>query len=113
MCFKGNDCDCVLFRVIDCTGDADIAYMAGAEYRKTGELTFGKETKRLNNQEMKIFCAAKSEMMGMTTVFNASGVDKENFVKYTEENPATYRVAFVLFNFFVEGDYYMYLFCLA
>merc|ERR1712107_780501 len=34
---------------------------------------------------------AKSEMMGMTTVFNASGVDKENFVKYTEENPATYR----------------------
>ena len=25
------------FRVIDCTGDADIAYMAGAEYRKTGE----------------------------------------------------------------------------
>ena len=72
-----------------------------------------KETKRLNNQEMKIFCAAKSEMMGMTTVFNASGVDKENFVKYTEENPATYRVAFVLFNFFVEGDYYMHLFCLA
>ena len=62
---------------------------------------------------MKIFHSAKSEMMGMTTVFNASGVDKENFVKYTEENPATYRVAFVLFNFFVEGDYYMYLFCLA
>jgi len=43
--------------------------MAGAEYRKT----------------------AKSEMMGMTTVFNASGVDKEDFVKYTEANPATYR----------------------
>jgi len=56
-------------RVIDCTGDADIAHMAGAEYRKT----------------------AKSEMMGMTTVFNASGVDKEDFVKYTESNPATYR----------------------
>merc|ERR1712088_294380 len=56
-------------RVIDCTGDADIAHMAGAEYRKT----------------------AKSEMMGMTTVFNASGVDKEDFVKYTEANPATYR----------------------
>ena len=36
--------------------------------------------------------AAKSEMMGMTTVFNASGVDKEDFVKYTEANPATYRV---------------------
>jgi len=56
-------------RVIDCTGDADIAYMAGAEYRKT----------------------AKNEMMGMTTVFNASGVDKEKFVKYTEKNPATYE----------------------
>ena len=36
--------------------------------------------------------SAKSEMMGMTTVFNASGVDKEDFVKYTEANPATYRV---------------------
>jgi len=56
-------------RVIDCTGDADIAYMAGAEYRKT----------------------AKNEMMGMTTVFNASGVDKDEFVKYTEKNPATYQ----------------------
>ena len=37
---KGKNCYGVLFRVIDCTGDADIAYMAGAEYRKTGELTF-------------------------------------------------------------------------
>ena len=26
-----------LYRVIDCTGDADIAHMAGAEYRKTGD----------------------------------------------------------------------------
>jgi len=56
-------------RVIDCSGDADIAHMAGAEYRKT----------------------AKDEMMGVTTVFNASGVDKQKFVKYTEENPATYE----------------------
>jgi len=56
-------------RVIDCTGDADIAHMAGAEYKKT----------------------AKDEMMGVTTVFNASGVDKSKFVKYTEENPATYE----------------------
>ena len=39
-----------------------------------------------------MYTAAKSEMMGMTTVFNASGVDKEDFVKYTEANPATYRV---------------------
>ena len=50
---------------------------------------------------MKIFCAAKSEMMGMTTVFNASGVDKENFVKYTEENPATYRVS--VLNIFTQS----------
>ena len=103
----------MLFRVIDCTGDADIAYMAGAEYRKTGELTFvKKKQKDSNNQEMRIFCAAKSEMMGMTTVFNASGVDKENFVKYTEEDPATYRVVFVLLNLVVEGDYHIFSFWL-
>ena len=41
-------------RVIDCTGDADIAAMAGAEYRKT----------------------VKEEMMGCTTVFNCAGVDR-------------------------------------
>merc|ERR1719474_2129601 len=29
--------------------------------------------------------------MGVTTVFNASGVDKAKFVKYTEDNPATYQ----------------------
>jgi len=56
-------------RVIDCSGDADIAHMAGAEYRKT----------------------KKDEMMGVTTVFNASGVDKSKFLKYTEDNPATYQ----------------------
>ena len=36
--------------------------------------------------------SAKNEMMGMTTVFNASNVDKDAFVKYTESNPATYQV---------------------
>merc|ERR1719186_40470 len=56
-------------RVIDCTGDADIAAMAGAEYRKT----------------------VKEEMMGVTTVLNCSGVDKKKFTQYTEDNPATYR----------------------
>ena len=56
-------------RVIDCTGDADVAYLAGAEYRTT----------------------AKDESLGMTTVFNCSGVDKEKFVAYTESNPATYQ----------------------
>lgn len=55
-------------RIIDCTGDADIAHLAGASYRKT----------------------PKDKMLGMTTVFNASGVDKTRFLQYTEEQPATY-----------------------
>ena len=55
-------------RIIDCTGDADIAHLAGASYRKT----------------------PKDKMLGMTTVFNASGVDKKKFLQYTEEQPATY-----------------------
>ena len=55
-------------RVIDCTGDADIAHLAGAPYRKT----------------------AKAEMMGVTTVFNCAGVNKEKFLQYTRENTATY-----------------------
>jgi ribulose 1,5-bisphosphate synthetase/thiazole synthase len=55
-------------RTIDCTGDADIAHLAGASYRKT----------------------PKDKMLGMTTVFNASGVDKDRFLEYTETHPATY-----------------------
>ena len=30
--------------------------------------------------------------MGMTTVLNAAGVDKNRFVDYTDKNPATYKV---------------------
>jgi hypothetical protein len=56
-------------RVIDCTGDADVAHLAGAEYRKT----------------------ARPDMMGVTTVLNCSGVERERFLEYTERNPATYR----------------------
>jgi ribulose 1,5-bisphosphate synthetase/thiazole synthase len=55
-------------RIIDCTGDADIAHLAGASYRKT----------------------PKDKMLGMTTVFNASGVEKDRFLEYTEDQPATY-----------------------
>ena len=40
-------------RVVDCSGDADVAFLAGAPVRKT----------------------LKDEMMGVTTVFNAAGVD--------------------------------------
>jgi ribulose 1,5-bisphosphate synthetase/thiazole synthase len=56
-------------RVIDCTGDADIAHFSGAEYRKTN----------------------KDEMMGITTILNAAGIDKKEFMKYIENNPATYK----------------------
>ena len=33
----------------------------------------------------------KGESLGMTTVFNCSGVDKKEFIKYTENQPATYN----------------------
>lgn len=56
-------------RVIDCTGDADIAHFAGAEYRKT----------------------CRDEMMGVTTVLNCAGVNKDKFLQYTNDNPATYK----------------------
>jgi len=55
-------------RVVDCTGDADIAHLAGAPYRKT----------------------AREEMMGVTTVFSCAGIDKKKFLQYTRENTATF-----------------------
>ncbi|CAF1173381.1 unnamed protein product [Adineta steineri] len=55
-------------RIIDCTGDADIAHLAGCSYHKT----------------------PKDEMLGVSTIFSCSNVDKQRFLKYTEENPATY-----------------------
>ena len=56
-------------RVIDCTGDADVAYLSGAQFRQ-------------NKLEDK---------MGVTTVFNCSGVDTEKFKKYTEDQKKTYK----------------------
>lgn len=55
-------------RVIDCTGDADVAHLAGCSYRKT----------------------PKDEMLGVSTIFSCSNIDKERFLQYTENNPATY-----------------------
>ena len=55
-------------RVIDCTGDADVAHFAGAEYRLT----------------------PKNEAMGMTTVLNTAGVNKTQFLEYVAKKPATY-----------------------
>jgi len=55
--------------VIDCTGDADVAHLAGARFTMVD----------------------KDEAMGVTSVFNASGVDKSKFLEYTEKKPATYQ----------------------
>lgn len=56
-------------RVIDCTGDADVAYLAGARFTKVD----------------------KTQAMGVTTVFNASNVKKEEFLEYTDSQHATYQ----------------------
>lgn len=55
--------------VIDCTGDADVAHLAGARFTKVD----------------------KDEALGVTSVFNAAGVDKAKFLEYTERKPATYQ----------------------
>jgi hypothetical protein len=55
-------------RVIDASGDADIAYRAGAPCRKT----------------------PKDEMMGVTVMFSCAGVSRERFLKYVKEHPPTY-----------------------
>jgi hypothetical protein len=55
-------------RVIDCTGDADVAFMAGCKYTQID----------------------KNHALGVTSVFCASNVNKKEFVDYTEKAPATY-----------------------
>lgn len=55
-------------RVIDATGDADIAVLAGAPYQKT----------------------PKDEMMGVTVMFSCSGVDVESFMEYVRDHPGTF-----------------------
>ena len=55
-------------RVIDATGDADIAYRAGARCQQT----------------------AKEDMMGVTVMFSCAGVDKERFLDYVREHPSTF-----------------------
>ena len=55
-------------RVIDCSGDADVAYNAGAEYT----------------------VLTKDKKMSVTQVFNTSGVDKNKFLEYVKNNEKTY-----------------------
>lgn len=50
-------------RIVDCTGDADVAFKAGAPY-----------TKR-----------EKNSLMGVTVMFNCAGVHVERFNKFVEE----------------------------
>ena len=57
-------------RVIDCTGDADIAAMAGAPYSK----------------------ASRDKLMQVTPVFNVCGVDSKKFLDYIHNDlKPTYR----------------------
>ena len=55
-------------RIVDATGDADIAHLAGAPCRKT----------------------PREEMMAVTVMFSCSGVDKARFLEYVRENPMRY-----------------------
>jgi hypothetical protein len=55
-------------RVIDATGDADIAWHAGAPCHKT----------------------PRDEMMGVTVVFSCSGINKNKFLDYVAEQKPTY-----------------------
>jgi len=55
-------------RIVDATGDADIAKMAGAPIRKT----------------------PKEEMLAVTVMFSCSGVNRARFLEYVRENPMRY-----------------------
>ena len=56
-------------RIIDATGDADIAHLAGVPIKKT----------------------PKEEMLSVTVMFSCAGVNKGRFLQYVKENPQTYK----------------------
>jgi len=56
-------------RVIDATGDADVAYRAGATTLKT----------------------PIEEMIGASVMFSMSGVNKQRFIEHVKANPHTYK----------------------
>ena len=56
-------------RIIDASGDADVAAYAGAPYRMT----------------------AKERMLPVTVMFSVSGVDKKAFLDYVAANPMKYK----------------------
>ncbi len=55
-------------RVVDATGDADIAHLAGAPCHKT----------------------PRQDMMGVTVMFSCAGINKERFLEYVVNNLSTY-----------------------
>ena len=55
-------------RVIDATGDADVAYRSGAEVFKT----------------------PTEDMMAASVMFSMTGVDKQKFIANVKNNPHTY-----------------------
>ena len=56
-------------RIIDATGDADVAALAGAPYFKT----------------------PKEKMMAASVMFSMSGVDKKKFIEHIKSDPQTYK----------------------
>jgi ribulose 1,5-bisphosphate synthetase/thiazole synthase len=56
-------------RVVDCTGDADVAFRAGAPIIKT----------------------PKAEMMSVSVMFSMAGVDKARFIAAVKADPQTYK----------------------
>jgi hypothetical protein len=56
-------------RVIDASGDADLATFAGAPTLKT----------------------PKEDMLSVTVMFSCAGVHKQRFLQYVRDNPSTYR----------------------
>jgi ribulose 1,5-bisphosphate synthetase/thiazole synthase len=56
-------------RIVDASGDADVAHFAGAPYHMT----------------------AKEKMLPVTVMFSVNGVDRRRFLDYVEANPTTYK----------------------
>jgi len=56
-------------RVIDASGDADLAFFTDAPHRKT----------------------PKEEMLPVTVMFSCTGVNKQRFLDYVKENPSSYK----------------------
>ena len=56
-------------RVIDASGDADLAFFTGAPFRKT----------------------PKEDMLPVTVMFSVTGVNKARFLEYVRENPSSYK----------------------